>query len=151
MSSISVQSRTLFPSSSQQPVPPVLLASITTNITIAELIRQAVVRQIAELQQQQTLKEAEASRAIEQHYLTAEEINSQALPETSSNCVAKTEQHTREPGEILKAVRQAWRAFERRAYIIVIDGKIARSLEEEIPCLQDRKVTFLRLVPLVGG
>jgi hypothetical protein len=55
------------------------------------------------------------------------------------------------PDEIAAAVELAWSAFERRAYLLVIDGKIARQLREEISCQQDHKVTFLRLVPLVGG
>lgn len=150
MSSISVQSRTLVPSSSRLAVPPVLFTADATNITVADLIQQAVARQIAVLEQQQALREAEASYTIERHYLTVEEIAAPVLEAAPEVCATQPGSHTQTSG-MLRAVRQARLAFERRAYIIVIDGKIARSLQEEIPCWQDHKVTFLRLVPLVGG
>jgi hypothetical protein len=151
LSSISVQSRALFPSPSQGGVPTVLLDLVATTITVAELIQQAVAKQIVELQQQQAMKVAEASRAIERHYLTAGAMPTQAKPETIDFPTPPVEQDGQVLGAITTAVKQAWGAFEQRTYIIVIDGKIARSLEEEITCWHDRKVTFLRLVPLIGG
>ena len=147
VSSIVVQSRTLFSSPSQMTVPTVHCDLVATTITIAELIQQAVARQIVEVQQKQRMTVTEASRAIEQQYLPAEAMPMRAKPEAIGDV------STSRAGQdaITTAVEQAWNAFERRVYIIVIDGKIAQSLDEEITCWHNRNVTFLRLIPLVGG
>lgn len=129
----------------------VLLDPVVPTITVAELIQQAVAKQIAALQQQQPMKGAEASRAIERHYLAAEDITTQAKPGTIGFPTPQAGRDGLAPDEITTAVKRAWRAFEQRVYLMVIDGTIARSLEEEITCPHDRTVTFLRLVPLAGG
>lgn len=45
----------------------------------------------------------------------------------------------------------ACRAFESNAVLVLVDEKQAESLEEEIVLAATSTVTFLRLVPLVGG
>ena len=147
LSAIVVQSRTLFSSPAQGNVPAVLCNLVATTITIAELIQQTVAKQIVELQQKQCMNVTEALRVIEQHYLPAEAMTMRAKPETIGDVSASRARQD----AIATAVEQAWDAFEQRAYIIVIDGKIAQSLEEEITCGHNREVTFLRLIPLVGG
>lgn len=48
-------------------------------------------------------------------------------------------------------VKHAIEAFERNGFVILIDDQQAESLEEEIMIRLDTQVSFLKLVPLVGG
>ncbi|WNN89310.1 hypothetical protein [Gloeocapsopsis dulcis] len=48
-------------------------------------------------------------------------------------------------------LQKALRAFTDAAYIILVNGQQVESLEAEITLSQETKVTFLRLMPLVGG
>ncbi len=46
---------------------------------------------------------------------------------------------------------RALKAFETNGLIILVDNTQVESLDEEIDLRHDSRVTFLRLVPLVGG
>jgi len=46
---------------------------------------------------------------------------------------------------------RATEAFERNGFIVLVDGRQAASLDEEIAVGVDTAVSFLKLVPLVGG
>ena len=41
--------------------------------------------------------------------------------------------------------------FEARAYKVLLDGEPVESLEQMITLTRGTKITFLRLIPLVGG
>ncbi|MCC6791747.1 MAG: hypothetical protein IT336_08685 [Thermomicrobiales bacterium] len=47
--------------------------------------------------------------------------------------------------------QKAVNAFMSRALVVVVDGKQVETLDEEITVKLDSSVTFLRLIPLVGG
>lgn len=47
--------------------------------------------------------------------------------------------------------RKALEAFERNGFILLVDERQAASLDEMIVVTPQTQVTFLRLVPLVGG
>ncbi len=47
--------------------------------------------------------------------------------------------------------RKALEAFERNGFILLVDQRQAASLDEMIEVSPQTRVTFLRLVPLVGG
>ena len=46
---------------------------------------------------------------------------------------------------------KAIEAFQGNGFIILVDDRQAESLETEIPLYPETSVTFLKLVPLVGG
>ena len=46
---------------------------------------------------------------------------------------------------------KACEAFERNGFFILIDDRQAESLDESITLRHDTKVSFVKLVPLVGG
>ncbi|MET0396901.1 MAG: hypothetical protein ABW277_08775 [Longimicrobiaceae bacterium] len=46
---------------------------------------------------------------------------------------------------------RATEAFERNGFMVLVDDRQAASLDEEIAIRTDTAVSFLRLVPLVGG
>jgi hypothetical protein len=48
-------------------------------------------------------------------------------------------------------VDAALAAFERNGLLVLVDDRQVDSLDEEIPVREATEVTFLKLVPLVGG
>ena len=48
-------------------------------------------------------------------------------------------------------VQKALEAFESNGFIVLVGDRQAESLDESIPLHEDMTVTFLKLVPLVGG
>ncbi|HLI70790.1 MAG TPA: hypothetical protein VKV19_13610 [Ktedonobacteraceae bacterium] len=149
MSGIEVVTRALPLVAPQELLPVVVLDLSGRKTTVADLIQQTVEEQVRELQRKQAMKSEEAYRIIERQYLTSSDIAAQA----SEGIISLSRKRQEGPlrGEVADAVRHAWRAFEQRAYLVIIAGKIARSLEEELILRPDSKITFLRLVPLVGG
>jgi hypothetical protein len=59
----------------------------------------------------------------------------------------------REPRQLdwKKQFEAAVEAFERNGFLILIDDHQAERLDEEIVINSDTQVSFLKLVPLVGG
>jgi hypothetical protein len=49
------------------------------------------------------------------------------------------------------AAADALHAFERQRYVVYVDGRQVLDLDDIVPLRLGSKVTFLRLVPLVGG
>jgi hypothetical protein len=58
------------------------------------------------------------------------------------------------PGRIVDAgeqVKVAFNAFARNGFVVLLDDRQVESLDAELVLKPDSTVTFLRLVPLVGG
>lgn len=53
--------------------------------------------------------------------------------------------------EVGKAVAAALAAFERGAYLVVLDDRRLERLDERIALTPISRLTFWRLIPLVGG
>ena len=49
------------------------------------------------------------------------------------------------------AIDHALKAFERRAYLVVVNDRQIPHLDDDITLTPDMTITFLRLIPLVGG
>ena len=49
------------------------------------------------------------------------------------------------------AVALALRGFERNAFLVIVDDRQVTDLDAEIRLAPDTDITFVRLVPLVGG
>ena len=50
-----------------------------------------------------------------------------------------------------KQFEKATEAFERNGFFILVDDRQAETLDEEIELRQSTQVSFVRLMPLVGG
>lgn len=48
-------------------------------------------------------------------------------------------------------VAEAFRAFERNGFFMIFDGRQVADLDEVLTVEKDSALTFIRLVPLVGG
>ena len=62
------------------------------------------------------------------------------------------------PAQVAPGVRvpvdyldQAVQAFQRNGFILLVDDRQLTDLEEEVVLKPGSQVTFLRLIPLVGG
>ena len=57
----------------------------------------------------------------------------------------------RGPIEVRKAVADALAAFERSTYPVVLDDRRIERLDERVTLTPISRLTFWRLVPLIGG
>jgi hypothetical protein len=53
--------------------------------------------------------------------------------------------------DLATQTRQALDAFERNAFVVLVDDRQVTELTETVRLREGSRVTFLKLVPLVGG
>ena len=110
---------------------------LTERITVRELIRSRVYQEVKDY----NIRDASAGqqfRGLVQPGETESRLNAPGR---------------RRPREIdwHKQFDVALEAFQRNRVIILIDDRQAANLDEQIVITPDTQVTFLKLVPLVGG
>lgn len=112
----------------------VTLDSLTERMTVRELIRARIYQEVQDYNQHQ--------------------------PETFSGLVQPTGAEKFLNGFRLKKCRQidwenqyqtALDAFERNGFFVLVGNRQAESLDESFEVRVDTEVSFVRLVPLVGG
>lgn len=150
MIEIEVHSRVAGGSAAEPVLEPVRLRLASERLTVAALIRRAVEEQVRELRVRQYLDAEAARRALDRQYLSADEIDAQAAGGVVRLRQPRRERRTR-PVEAEAEVERALRAFEAGAYVILIDGRRVERLDEEVTVAPGTSVTFLRLMPLIGG
>jgi hypothetical protein len=113
------------------------------TITVRELIRSRVYQEVHD-HNRRTAEAVEA--AIPFNGLVTPSDEERALNTTVST-------RTRRAREIdwKRQFDVACDAFQRNGFFILVDDKQAESLEESIAIRHDTKVSFVRLMPLVGG
>lgn len=147
---VEVRSRVVGGSPDEPVLAPVQLDLPEETITVAELIRRTVEEQVRELRVRQYLDLEQARRALDRQYLTAEEIVAQAERGAIRPRPPRRALHPRQVDPAAE-VERALRAFEAGAYLILVDGQRVERLDEEVRFAPGTTVTFLRLMPLVGG
>ena len=127
----------------------VMLEIEDEHITVAELIRRTVEEQISTLLFSRRLDREAVRCALARQYLTQEEITMQAQ---RGRVHMPSEKAAQEPVISSSAeVQRAVDAFTRKQFYIFVQGRQIDSLEEELSFTEQTSVTFLRLMPLVGG
>jgi len=129
---------------------PVLLELVEEQITVSELIRRTVEEQVRDLLTRRRLEAPEVQAALNQQYLTTQEVAEQSQAgKVSLHAPAERNVPSRidTPAEVAKALR----AFEAGRFFIFADGRQVEGLDEVLSFEQQASVTFLRLMPLVGG
>jgi hypothetical protein len=106
----------------------------TARITARELVRKRVFEEV----QEYNLKEPEYFRGLVQPTDAERVLNGYKLRQRRK--IDWEEQYG-------KAVE----AFERNGFLLIVDDHQVESLDEEIEIRLNTEVSFLRLVPLVGG
>ena len=113
----------------------------TERISVRELIRGRVYQEVREYNARRALKAAMLVPPVGgEVVLTATEQLLNGPPRRSRQRLDWEQQYAR-----------ALRAFERGAYLILVDDRQVEDLDDEITLTADTQVAFLRLVPLVGG
>jgi hypothetical protein len=147
MQKVEVCYRTLNAQPEDEMMPGIEIDILNEEITIAELIQRTVEAQIREILVERKLHETQAYKVLSKQYLTQEEIQEQATTGTI-NLLRSDQPPTLDSA---REVRRAKRAFQERTYTIIVGGRPATRLDEKISMRPGNKITFLRLVPLVGG
>lgn len=147
---VEVRSRVVGGSPNDPVLAPVTLNLPEETITVAELIRRTVEEQVGELRARQYLDFEQARRTLDRQYLTAEEMVEQAEQGAIRPRPSRRALHPRQVDPEAEVAR-ALHAFEGGAYLILVDGRRVERLDEEIRFAPGTTVTFLRLMPLVGG
>jgi hypothetical protein len=113
------------------------------TITVRELIRSRVYQEV----QDHNRRTAQAVEAV----IPFNGLVTPSDEERALNTTVAT--RTRRAREIdwKRQFDVACDAFQRNGFFILIDDKQAESLEESIAIRHDTKVSFVRLMPLVGG
>ncbi len=146
---VEVRSRVVGGCAGEPELNPVYLRLIEERLTVAELIRRTVEEQVRELAVRRKLDAEQARRALDRQYFTDKEI----VARSERGGVNDPSQRTSSLAEIRpqEEVRKALRAFEAGSYFVTVDGRQVERLDEVIELRPDSKVTFIRLMPLVGG
>ena len=107
---------------------------LTERITVGDLIRARVYREVRDY----NLRQPEYFRGLVQPTDTERTLNGFKV----------------RPGRIIDPEKQFERAIEsfyRNGFLVLVNDRQVDELEEEIGIQPDTTVTFLKLVPLVGG
>jgi hypothetical protein len=114
--------------------PVFVLDFLTERITVRELIRSRVYQEVKDY----NTRQPEYFRSLVQPTDAEQTLNGYKL---------------RNPRQIdwEKQFEQAIAAFQRNGFIILVDDEQVTELEQEIVIQPETAVTFLKLVPLVGG
>lgn len=107
---------------------------LTDRITIRELIRLRVYEEVREY----NLKQPGLFRGLVQPREAERLLNGYKLRKARQ--VNWEEQY-----------RKAVEAFERNGFFVLVDNRQAETLDEEIEIRLNTQVSFVRLMPLVGG
>jgi hypothetical protein len=109
---------------------------LTERVTVRELIRARVYQEVAE---HNATRRAAPFRGLVQPTETERELNGDRPPRFAR--VVDWE------AQAAKAIE----GFTRNRFLLFVDDRQVTELEEEIELRHDTAVTFLRLMPLVGG
>jgi len=114
--------------------PILVLDFLTEQITVRELIRSRVYQEVKDFNTQQT----EFFRGLIQPTETEQTLNGYKL---------------RKPRKIKWETQfeKAITAFQSNGFIILVDDEQVTELEDEITIAPETSITFMKLVPLVGG
>lgn len=108
---------------------------LTEQITVRELIRSRVYQEV----QDYNRRRPETFRGL--------------VEPSDSERMLNGEMKLRQPRDIdwKRQFDKACEAFERNGFFILIDDKQAESLDQPITLRPETQVSFVKLVPLVGG
>lgn len=114
------------------------LEFLSERITVRELIRERVYHEVKEFNRRQS----DVFRGLVQPDRTEQVLNGRRTE-------YRLKQHR--PIDWETQLGRALDGFERNGFFVIIDDKQAESLDEEFVIGPKTKVSFVKLVPLVGG
>ena len=129
-----------------------LVEVLAEKVTLGELITRTVQEQIrmSEAREADRMRErARQFKAFRRQYLTEADIAERAGDGKVS--LKPKSEPVEKPIDAEEEIRRALSAFERKQYIVLVNGRQAESLKEELVFEDQTRVTFVRLMPLAGG
>ena len=147
MRQVDVESRAMGTGGDERP-PAVRLQFETGTIPLRELIGHAVARQIELLTESHRAWDTRARAILQRQYLAQADI--EAMVERGEVRMPDAPRSPFVADPVLETER-ALRGFERRRYLVIVNGVQAESLDDQVLLTEHTKVTFLRLMPLAGG
>lgn len=132
-----------------KPFEAVFLESERENMTVEELIRLTVKKQIEQFRDTKRL-EWETARSILENRQSKKEAEWVAA-NSEYGVIPVSEQIQKSlPNSEIEVDRAIW-AFQQKEYLIFADGKQLQKLEEQVEVHQQSKIIFLKLMPLIIG
>ena len=110
------------------------LACLTERMTVRELLHARIYQEVQDYNQ----KEPEYFRGLVEPINAERVLNGYKLK--AQRKIDWQEQYQR-----------ALEAFERNGFFVLVDDKQAESLDQDFPVEVDTEISFVKLVPLVGG
>jgi hypothetical protein len=119
---------------SGEKMPRLTLDFAVQRITVRDLIRDRVYQEVRDYNQSQP----EYFRGLVQPTDSEQVLNGYKMPKQRSI-------------DWEKQYEKALQAFERNGFIILVSDHQTEDLDEEIDLTEELSISFLRLIPLVGG
>jgi hypothetical protein len=107
--------------------------------------------QLAMLEEQTTLREIIRRRLYQDVREYQAQKRSQSLCLLSPTSLCQTSAEPLPQLDWQKYYKQAINAFKKRSYIVIIDDQQITQLDTPITLNEQSTVTFLKLIPLIGG
>ncbi len=115
--------------------------TLNERLSVREIIRARVWQ---EVQDYNTGQQAVAFQGLVQPTATETKLNESRVPKEAKHGAFK-------PIDWQKQYEVALRAFETNGFFILINSRQAETLDEEFDVEPETEVSFVKLVPLVGG
>jgi hypothetical protein len=117
------------------------LEGLNETLTVRELIRSRVYQEV----QDYNLRQRQAQQGATTHF------NGLVTPTDSEKCLNGVRLKKAREIDWKDQFEKACDAFGRNGFFLLIDDKQAEDLDEPIALRHDTTVSFVKLVPLVGG
>jgi len=130
----------------EAPLPPVRLRLVSQRQTAGEIISNSVREQMQELLRQHREDFDDIRKQLDKQYLQQSEVDRQAR----QGKVALAKKPASAP-DLDKEVRHALQAFRNKTFKMFVDGAEVSRLDELCTLSDGTKVSFVRLIPLIGG
>lgn len=132
----------------QEPLlPPVTLTPTSSTLTVAELIRLTVAKQIAALSVQHCLEQAAMREVLDRQYLSERDIRRQA----GEGAIVMPQAKASPKLDLDVEIERALKGFETRAFRVLHNGVMLQDLDDLIEVSPPSTIAFIRLMPLIGG
>ena len=143
-----IESKIVGSSPDREKLSPVSIELVDERLTARELIIRAVEEQIRDLTLIRKLDNERAFEILARQYLSEEDVTDQA-----ADGAIRYAPKFQGPPDVSthREVNRALSAFEAGRIIVMVDGRQVERLDEVLTLGLTSKVTFIRLVALVGG
>jgi len=130
----------------QKPLPKVKLRLVSKRVAAKTIITQAVEKQFNALLADK-LDYAEMTKKLQAQYLEQSEIDTQR----DSGKIALAKPQGSQLPILENEIKRALNAFKNKSFKMFVDGEEILNLNDECTLVEGANITFIRLVPLVGG